>query len=93
MAVQAVGEMGHGLDTVQDGGSEKEGKNRERGDGDEKHVDGAGDVLTATAVGAVGEVLIVVGAHRRREAGDVESPTGEDVSDEGIGAVRSIHTA
>ena len=60
-------------------------------DGDQEHVDGAGDVLAAAAVGAVGEVLVVVGAHGGGEAGDVVAPAGEDVSDERIGAVRCVH--
>jgi len=50
-------------------------------------------VLAAAAVGAVGEVLIVVGAHGGGEAGDVISPSGKDVSDEGIGAMRNDYAA
>ena len=91
VAVQAAAEMGDGLDAMEDGGGQQEGEDGERGDGDEQHVDGAGQVLAAAAVGAVGEVLIVVRAHGGREAGDVITPTGEDVSDERIGAVRDGH--
>ena len=52
-------------------------------DGDEQDVDGARHVLAAAAVGALGEVLVVVRAHGGREAGDVIAPAGEDVADDG----------
>ena len=65
----------------------------ERADRDEEDVDGAGEVLAAAAVGAVGEMLIVIRAHCRGEARDVVAPAGEDVADERIGALRCGHAA
>ena len=72
---------------VQDRRGQEEGEDGERGDGDEQHVDGAREVLAAAAVSAVGKVLVVVGAHCGRQAGDVVSPAGEDVADERVGAM------
>ena len=84
--VQWIADVGDELDAVDDDGGQQEGEDRERADADQQDVDGAGDVLAAAAVAALGEMLIVVGAHGGREAGDVVAPAGEDVSDDGIDA-------
>ena len=89
----SVAEVGDGLDAVENDGGQQEGQDGERCDRDQQHVDGAGEALAAAAVGAVGEVLVVVRAHGRREAGDVVAPSGEDVSDDGIGALGRRHAA
>ena len=87
MTVEAGAQVGDGLNPVQDRRGQEEGEDGERGDGDEEHVDGAREVLAAPAVSAVGEVLVVVGAHCGRQAGDVVAPAGENVADEGIRAM------
>ena len=60
---------------------------------DEQDVDGAGDGLAAAAVGALDEMLLVVGAHGRGEAGDVVAPAGEDVSYDLVGAGGGVQAA
>ena len=85
--MQAYGaDVGHDFKPVNDDGGEQEGSDGERADGDEKNVDGACHLLTATAVCAVGQVLVVVLAHCWGEARDVVTPAGEDVADNLIDA-------
>src|SRR5690242_11663996 len=72
--------VGDELDAVDDDRCQQEGDDGERADQDEQDVDSAGDGLAAAAVGALDEVLLVVGAHGRGEAGDVVAPAGEDVA-------------
>ena len=74
------------LDPMNNDGGQKEGHDRQRADNDEKDVDGTGDCLTAAAVGALNEVLLVVGAHGRREGRDIVAPAGENISYHLIGA-------
>jgi hypothetical protein len=38
------------------------------------------EALTASAAGALVEVLLIIATHRRGNAGDVISPTREDVA-------------
>lgn len=73
-------DVGDKLDPVNDNCCQKESHNRKSADDDEKNVDRAGDGLAAAAMGALDEMLFVIGTHGRREAGDVISPAGEDVS-------------
>lgn len=72
--------MGYEFDAVNDDGGQQERQNREGADDDKKNVDRAGDRLTAAAVRALDEMLFVVGAHGRGEAGDIVTPAGEDIS-------------
>jgi hypothetical protein len=85
--------VGDGFDAVKDRSGEQERQDRERGDGDQQDVDGACEVLTTAAVGAVGEVLIIICPHGGREARDIVSPPGKDISDQGIGAMRDGYAA
>ena len=73
-------DVGDELDPVDDEGGEQKGGGRQRADADQENVDGAGDALAAAAMTALGKMLVVVGAHGRREARDVVTPPGEDVS-------------
>ena len=82
-------DVGEELYAADDDGGEEEGSDGEAADTNKEEVDGAGDALTAAAVGALVEVELVVGAHGRREAGDVEAPAGEDIADDLIGAMRA----
>src|SRR5579859_2559119 len=43
-------------------------------------INGAMQELAATAMGALGKVLLIVTAHLRREAGNVVTPAGENIS-------------
>jgi hypothetical protein len=86
-------DMGDEFDPVDDNSSQQEGQDGKRTDDDKKNVDGAGDGLTAAAVGAVDEMLLVVGAHSRGEARDVVTPSREDVSDNLIRAGRRVQAA
>ena len=78
-----VGDEFHAMD---DDGGEEEGGDRKGADGDEEKVDGPGEALAAAAVAALGEVLIVVGAHGGGDAGEVVAPAGENISHNLIGA-------
>ena len=79
-------DVGDDFKPVNDDGGEQEGCDRKRADDDEENVDGAGYVLAATAMGAVGEVLIVVLTHGWGETRDVVTPAGEDVANHLIDA-------
>ena len=49
-------------------------------DDDQSDVNGAVQALARAAVVASDEVLLIVLAHLRRDAGDVIPPTGKDIS-------------
>jgi hypothetical protein len=72
---------------------EQEGQNGERTHADEKDVDGAGDALAAAAVAALGEMLFVVSPHGRGQAGDIVTPSREDVSYHLVGAGAVVRPA
>ena len=86
-------QVGDGLKTVQHGRGQQKGEDGQRTDGDQQHVDGARQVLAAAALRALRQVMIVVCAHRRREAGDVVSPAGQNVSNDRVCAARFIQAA
>jgi hypothetical protein len=86
-------DVGDKLNPVNDDGGKKEGGDGESADADEQDIDGAGYVLTAAAVAAVGEMLVVIGAHGRREAGYVVTPSREDVSYHLVGAGGAVRPA
>jgi len=50
VAVEAAAEVRDGLDAMEHRGGQQEGKDGKRCDGDEEHIDGAGQVLAAAAV-------------------------------------------
>ena len=50
------------------------------GNSDEPYVNRAMETLARAAVNAFGEVLLVVAAHLRRDAGDVVSPACQDIA-------------
>jgi hypothetical protein len=79
-------DMRDDFDAADDDGCEQEGDDGERADADEKDIDGTGYALATTAVSALSEVLIVVGAHGGGESGDVIAPSGEDVPYHRVGA-------
>ena len=79
-------DMGDELKPMDDDGGEEKGCDGERADGDEQDVDGAGYMLAAAAVGAIGEMLVVVRAHGRGEARDVVTPAREDIANDLIDA-------
>ena len=79
-------DVGYEFYAVDDDGGEQEGQDREGADAEEEYVDSAGEALAAAAVAALEEMTIVISAHGGREAGDIETPTGEDAADDGIGA-------
>jgi hypothetical protein len=68
-------DMGDKFDAADHHGSEQEGGNRKRADADQEYVDGAGDLLAAPAVAAIGEMLVIVRPHGRGEAGYVITPS------------------
>lgn len=72
-------DVGDKLNSVNDDGRQQECHNGERADTDQENIDGAGNTLAATAMGAVGQVLIVVRTHGGRETRDVIAPTGKDI--------------
>src|ERR1700756_2201274 len=74
------------FNAADDDGGKKEGRNRKSADADEEYVNGAGDLLAAAAMAALGEMLVVVRAHGWREAGYVVTPSREDISYHLIGA-------
>jgi len=59
---------------------QQEDHRRRAGQNDECDVNGAVQALLAAAIGAVNEVLLVIGAHLRSDTGDVVPPTGEYVA-------------
>jgi len=63
----------------------------DRGQGDQRDVDGAMELLPRTAVGAGGEMGLVVSTHVGRDAGDVIAPAGEDIAHEWIDALTHIN--
>ena len=63
MPVHGIAQVGDGLNSVQDGGSEQEGKDRKGRNGEQKHIDRAGKPLAPSALRAVREMLIVVHPH------------------------------
>ncbi len=67
------------LDPVNDNRRQQKRRNRQRAHADQQHVDRAGDVLTPPAMAALGQVLLIVGPHRRREPRDIVSPAGENI--------------
>jgi hypothetical protein len=79
-------DVGDNFEPVNDNRGEQEGGDRKRADDDEKNVNSTGYVLTATAMGAVGEVLIVVLTHGWGETRDVVTPAGEDIANHLIDA-------
>ena len=60
---------------------QKEDHGRAAGNEDERKVDGAMQALFLAAAKTFVKVLLVVGAHVRREAGEVISPAGKNVTD------------
>jgi hypothetical protein len=56
-------DMGDDFEPVNDDRGEQEGGDGEGADRDEKDVDGARNLLATTAMGAVGQVLVVVLTH------------------------------
>jgi hypothetical protein len=74
------------LDPVNHGQREKECKHGKSGHADEHDIHGAVDALAGTAMLAFFEVMFVVGAHLRRDAGNVISPTGQYVANHWIRA-------
>ena len=60
-------------------GNEEEYR-RDTGDDDQPNIDCAVQPLPRPAMGTVGEVLLVVTAHFRSNAGDVVSPAGKNVA-------------
>jgi hypothetical protein len=83
---ETAGDVSEVLHATHDDRHQQKRDDRQRADGDKEDVDGAGQTLTAAAIGTVGEMLLVVGAHLGRDAGDVVPPAGEDGSDDGIRA-------
>ena len=73
-------DVGDQFNTVDDEGGEQERGDRKGADADEKNVDRAGDALTPAAMTAIGEMLVVVCPHGRREPRYVITPSGEDIS-------------
>jgi hypothetical protein len=73
-------DVGDKFDTVDDEGGEKERGDREGADADKKNVDRAGDPLTPATMTAIGQMLVVISSHGRREARYVITPSGEDIS-------------
>ena len=55
---------------------------RSAGYEDEREVNGAMQSLLLAAAQTFGEVLLVVGSHVWREAGDVIAPTGKNLTDD-----------
>jgi hypothetical protein len=86
-------DVGDKLNPVNDDGRQQESHNGERADADQEDIDGAGKTLAATAMGAVGQVLIVVRAHGGRETRDVVAPTGEDIPHHLIDAASGVGSA
>jgi len=86
-------DVGGNLNPMNDDGGQQEGHNGERADADQQNVDGAGNTLAATAMGAVGQMLIVVRAHGGRETRDVIAPTGEDIPHHLIDATGGMGSA
>jgi hypothetical protein len=64
-------------------GKQKHGR-RNRSQHNERYVDNSMDFLPAAAVLAVREVMLVVLAHLRREAGNVVTPASQNLANEGI---------
>jgi len=72
-------DVGDKLNPVNDDCCQQEGHNGERADADQQNIDRAGNTLATTAMGAVGQMLIVVRAHGGGETRDVIAPTGENI--------------
>src|SRR6185312_2958493 len=67
--------------------SDEKQQRRDAGDHDQSNIDGAMQTLPPAAMRAIQEMLLVVGAHFRSNAGDVVSPSCQDVSDDLIYAL------
>src|ERR1700750_2565624 len=59
---------------------QKKGGNRKRTDRNQQNIDGPCDALTAAATSTLGEMLLIVGPHSRRDTGDVITPAGQNIS-------------
>ena len=68
-------DMGDEFNPANHNRREQESSDRKCADTDEENVDGAGDPLAATAMAALGEMLVVVRAHGWREARYVVTPS------------------
>src|ERR1700746_881990 len=66
---------------------QQENSRRQRGQYNQRNVNGAMDFLPAAAVFAGGEVVLVVFAHRGREARDIIPPSGQNLAYEGVDAL------
>ncbi len=78
-------------EVVDHGKGEDEDDGETRSQRNESDVDGAMKLLPRAAVGACGEVRLIVATHLRREAGDVIAPSREDIADEWIDALTHIN--
>src|SRR4051794_11632037 len=68
---------------------EQEHDGRDAGERDQADIDGAMQALLAVAVQAGSEMVFIVTAHLRSDAGNVVTPAGEDVADHGVCAMQA----
>src|SRR6201981_1830425 len=66
---------------------QQENSRRQRGQYNQRNVNGAMDFLPAAAVFARGKVVLVVFAHLGREARDIIPPSGQNLAYEGVDAL------
>ena len=89
-----LADMRDQLNPVDDDSRKQESHDGKCADADQEDINGSGYALATTAVATIRQMLLVVGAHRRRETRDVVTPTREDVADylinAGTGALAAI---
>src|SRR6202041_3338136 len=74
------------LNVMNDRKGQQEDEDRQSAQADENYVYGAMHTLSCAAVTAGGQMLFVIGAHLRRDAGNVITPARKYVPDDSIGA-------
>ncbi len=79
------------LDVVKNGQREEEEEDGQRSEHGQRYVQAAVELLPGAAVGALGEVMLIVLAHLRRDAGNVISPACQDGACDSVCASGNCH--
>src|ERR1035437_2945657 len=78
------GHMLHRLEVIENQQREEEEEERQRGQRRQRYIQAAVKLLSRSAMGTFGKMLLIVLAHLRRDSGNIISPTRQDAAYDSI---------